>query len=156
MTLKTVKAILDYQFGDNVGSKFIEEYKDRIKIEISKKTNRIRRIFVDDKLFGTVEPTTGFIILSYFGGLIVKKYLRYPKYRVVIADEAIPFVEMGKSVFCKFVLEVDYNILPNDIVLVVDRNDNLIAVGVSLLSAKEIKEFKRGVAVKIKDARAFH
>jgi len=156
MVLQIIKSILNYQYGDKIGDKILEDYKEKIKVEISKKTNRIRRIYIEDKLFGTIEPTTGFIILSYFGGLIVKKYLQYPKYRVVISEEAASFVEKGKSVFCKFVIDIDQNILPNDVVLVVDKNDNLIATGVALLSAKEIKEFKRGVAVKIKDARAFY
>ena len=151
--MELIRAILNYQFGKNIGDKFLEKYKDRIKLEISKNTGRVRRIFIDDKLFGTIEPTTGFIILTYYGGNIIKEFLPFKRYRVIISDEAIPFVSEGKSVFCKFVLDVDENILPNDIVLVVDKRDNLIAVGVSLLSSTEMKQFNRGVAVKVKDAR---
>ena len=151
--MELIRAILNYQFGKNVGNKFLEKYKDRIKLEISKNTGRVRRIFIDDKLFGTIEPTTGFIILTYYGGNIIKEFLPFKRYRVIISDEAVPFVSEGKSVFCKFVLDVDENILPNDIVLVVDKRDNLIAVGVSLLSSTEMKLFNRGVAVKVKDAR---
>ncbi|MGC9079774.1 MAG: PUA domain-containing protein [Nanopusillaceae archaeon] len=151
MELSIIRAILNYQFGDKVGDRLIENYKDKIKIEISKKTGRIRRIYIDGKLFGTVEPSTGFIIPTKFGGEILKKYLDFPKYRVVIEDEAIEFVKKGKSVFCKFVIDVYDQILSGDIVFVVDKNDNLIAIGESLLSSKEIKDFKRGVAVKIKN-----
>lgn len=151
-----VKSILNYQFGENIGDKIYERYKDRLEIEVSKNTGRARRIYIDKKLFGTIEPSTGFIILTYFGGLIVKEFLPFKRYRVVISDEAVPFVSEGKSVFCKFVIDIDENILPNDVVLVVDKNDNLIAVGVSILSAKEIIQFKNGVAVKIKDARGHY
>ena len=151
MELSIVKSILNYQFGDKVGDKIIETYKDNIKIEKSNKTGRIRRIYINDKLFGTIEPSTGFIILTYFGGEILKKFLPFPKYRVIISDEAVEFVKKGKSVFNKFVIYVYDDILPKDIVLVVDKNDNLIAVGESLLSAKEIKDLKYGVAVKIKN-----
>jgi len=153
MELSIVKAILDYQFGDKVGERIIEKYKDKIKVEVSRRTGRIRRIYIDNKLFGTIEPTTGFIIPTFFGGEIIKELLEYPKYRVAISDDAIPFVEAGKSVFCKFVIELDERILPEDVVLIVDKKDNLIAVGIAKLSAEEIKSFKRGVAVKVKHVR---
>ncbi|MEM1634431.1 MAG: PUA domain-containing protein, partial [Nanopusillaceae archaeon] len=150
MTLSTIKAILNYQFGDKVGDKIIEKYKENIKLEISKSTGRIRRIYINNNLFGTVEPSTGFIIPTFFGGEIIKTFLPFPKYRVIVSEEAIPFVLDGKSVFCKFVIDLDNNILPEDVVFVVDRKDNLLAIGISKLSSEEIKRFKRGVAIKIK------
>ncbi|MEM0379566.1 MAG: PUA domain-containing protein [Nanopusillaceae archaeon] len=153
MTLSTIKAILNYQFGDKVGDKIIEKYKENIKLEISKSTGRIRRIYINNNLFGTVEPSTGFIIPTFFGGEIIKTFLPFPKYRVIVSEEAIPFVLDGKSVFCKFVIDLDNNILPEDVVFVVDRKDNLLAIGISKLSSEEIKRFKRGVAIKIKHVR---
>ena len=150
----TIKAILNYQFGRRIGDKILRDHT--INVEVSKNTGRIRRVYIDKVYFGTVDATTGFIILSYKGAEVVKKYLPFPEYRVVIADESIPFVEQGKSVFNKFVIEVDENILPRDIVLVVDHNDDLIATGVAVLSALEMKQFFVGVAVKIKDARALY
>jgi len=151
MELSIVRGILNYQFGDNIGDKIIEKYKEKIKIEKSKKTERIRRIYIDDKLFGTIEPTTGFIILTFYGGLIVKELLKFPKYRITVKDEATKFIKEGRSVFNKFVENLDENILPKDIVLIVDKNDNLLAIGESLLSGKEIKDFKIGVAAKVKN-----
>ena len=151
MELSIVRGILNYQFGDNIGDKIIEKYKEKIKIEKSKKTERIRRIYIDDMLFGTIEPTTGFIILTFYGGLIVKELLKFPKYRITVKDEATKFIKEGRSVFNKFVENLDENILPKDIVLIVDKNDNLLAIGESLLSGKEIKDFKIGVAAKIKN-----
>ncbi|MDT7890536.1 MAG: PUA domain-containing protein [Candidatus Nanopusillus sp.] len=151
MGLSTIRKILNYQFGNNVGDKIIEKYGEKIKIEKSKKTGRIRRVYIDDKLFGTIEPTTGFVILTFYGGLIVKELLEFPKYRIVVKDEATKFIREGKSVFNKFVENLDENILPRDIVLIVDKNDNLLAIGESLLSGKEIKDFKMGVAAKVKN-----
>jgi predicted RNA-binding protein (TIGR00451 family) len=151
MELSIIKGILNYQFGNKVGDKIIEKYKEKIKIEKSKKTRRIRRIYIGDKLFGTIEPTTGFIILTFYGGQIIKEFLEFPKYRIVVKDEAVKFIKEGKSVFNKFVENLDESILPRDIVLIVDKNDNLLAVGESLLSGKEIKDFKVGVAAKVKN-----
>jgi len=74
----------------------------------------------------------------------------YPKLRVVIDDEALPFVTEGKSVFCKFVKEIDTDLRCSDEVLVVDENDNLIRVGTLHLSPEEIMDFDRGMAVRVR------
>jgi len=148
-----VRGILNYQFNDKVGDKLIQKYKNGIHVEFSKATKRARRIYIDNKLVGTIDSGTGFVILTYYGAEIIKSMLDFPKYRVVISNEAIPFVEIGKSVFNKFVLECDENILAKDVVFVVDKEDNLIATGISLLSGIEMKEFNCGVAVKVKHAR---
>ncbi len=147
----TVRAILNYQFGNKIGDKLFDKYE--FEVEISKNTGRIRRVYVNDKLFGTVEASTGFIILTFYGAQLVKDALPYPKYRVAISKEAVPFVAKGKSVFAKFVKDVDEEILPKDVVLVVDEKDNLIATGVAMMSAKEMRDFDVGVAVKVKYAR---
>ena len=146
-----VRGILDYQFGSRVGTQICRDYE--IKIEYSKRTGRARRIYIDKKLFGTIEPTTGFIIPTYFGASIIKNYLTFPKYRVVVSDEAVQFVSKGKTVFNKFVSFCYEEVLPYDVVLVVDKKDNLLAVGISQLSAREMLEFDIGVAVKVKHAR---
>lgn len=148
--LKIIRTIADYQFGKNVGKKLFP--KD-VKIEISKKTGRMRRIYLEDKLLATLEPTTGFLILTYYGGLRLKEILEYPKYRIVISNKAVPFVSKGRSVFCKFVIDLDPNLLPKEIVLIVDKKDNLIAIGETVLSAIEIKQFKNGVAAKVKNIK---
>ena len=146
-----VRGILDYQFGNNIGTRITKDHE--IFVEFSKSTGRARRVYVNGELFGTIDPSTGFIILSYRGAEIVKGYLDFPKYRVVIAEEAVPFVEIGKSVFNKFVLECDPEILPKDVVLIVDKKDELIATGVAVLSGREMLEFDVGIAVKVKHAR---
>jgi len=151
MELSIIKSILNYQFGNKVGDKIIEKYSNVIKIEISKNTGRIRRIYINNILLGTIEPTTGFVILTKFGGEIIKEFLEYPKYRIVISNEAKEFVKKGKSIFNKFVIDVDLNILPRDIVLIVDKEDNLLGIGEAVLSGLEIKQFNNGIAAKIKN-----
>ncbi|MEM4460977.1 MAG: PUA domain-containing protein [Nanopusillaceae archaeon] len=153
MTLSIIKSILNYQFGDKVGDKIIEKYKESIKLEISRSTGRIRRIYLNNKLFGTIEPSTGFIIPTFFGGEIIKAFLPFPKYRVIVSEEAVSFVSSGKSVFCKFIIQLDENILPEDVVFIVDKKDNLLAIGISKLSSEEIKNFNRGVAIRVKHVR---
>ena len=71
-----------------------------------------------------------------------------PAYRVVVSDDAVPFVREGKSVFSKFVINADVDIRPYDEVLIVDSLDNLIGTGKCMLNLDEMMDFKEGVAVK--------
>ena len=45
---------------------------------------------------------------------------------------------------------MDRSIRANDEVLVVDEDDNLLATGKAILSAKEMLEFDRGMAVMVR------
>ena len=68
------------------------------------------------------------------------------RYMVVLKDEAEEFVRAGKSIFAKFVLEVDHNIRANDEIFVLNEEKELIAIGKAEMSAREMIEFRRGVA----------
>lgn len=67
---------------------------------------------------------------------------------MVINDDAEPFALEGKSIFAKFVIDCDSNIRASEEVLIVNRDDELLAIGKSLLCAPEIMNFKKGQAVK--------
>ncbi|MDI6643411.1 MAG: hypothetical protein QME14_00005, partial [Methanobacteriaceae archaeon] len=54
----------------------------------------------------------------------------------------------GKSIFAKFVIDCDKNIRANDEVLIVNKDDKLLAFGKSVLNSREIIEFNIGQAVK--------
>ncbi|MEM3606959.1 MAG: PUA domain-containing protein, partial [Candidatus Bathyarchaeia archaeon] len=65
-------------------------------------------------------------------------------------NEAAKHVAEGKNVFAKHIIEVDDALRPQDEVIVVDENDNLVAVGKAVLSGEEMKSFKHGVAIKVR------
>jgi predicted RNA-binding protein (TIGR00451 family) len=65
-------------------------------------------------------------------------------------DEAEPFVAKGRSAFAKHVIDADEEIRPNDEVVVINGKSEVLAVGRALLSGKEMKEFHRGVAVRVR------
>ena len=73
------------------------------------------------------------------------------KYSVTIKREAIDPVSRGKSVFSKHVLSCGPEVRPKMDVVVLDEEERVIAVGRSLLSCKMMKEFDRGVAVKVRE-----
>jgi len=74
------------------------------------------------------------------------------RFRVQIVDdkEVENYIRQGKSVFAKFVKKADERLVPGQQVLVVNKKDQLLASGDLVLTPQEMKEFKRGVAVRIR------
>lgn len=140
-----IKYIADYQFGEGSGDALF--YGD-IKIEKSRKTGKIRHVFDCDDLIATLRASDGIFVLNMNGAKRLHKYLKYPKNRVVVNSDAEPFAREGKSIFAKFVIDIDINIRANEEVLIVNQNDDLLAFGKSILNGHEIENFKVGQAVK--------
>ena len=69
---------------------------------------------------------------------------------VRIQEEAEPFVAKGKSVFAKHVMDADEEIRPQEEVIIVNKKGEVLAVGKAVLSGKEMKAFRRGVAVRVR------
>lgn len=145
--LRKIRGIADYQFGLGVGKILFPE---NVSLRFSKKTGRVREIYLDGKLLATLKPTTGSLSLTIEGFKRIIEVFKPPKFRVVVKDDVKDFIKKGGDVFAKHVEEADVNIRPKDDVVIVDKNDNILAVGKAILSGKEMKFFKRGVAVKVK------
>ena len=73
-----------------------------------------------------------------------------PFMRVSVMDDSIPFVSEGRNVFAQFVLDCDPDLRPMEEVIVTDRNDNPIATGRAFLIPYEIRQMKKGMAVKVR------
>jgi len=144
--MEKIKGIMEYQFGSNA-SELIEK---NFRIKKSKRTGRIRGIYRGSELIASVRASDHFIIPKSYLADKLKKKFRYPRLRVVVDDDAVPFVSRGRSVFAKFVVDIDLELRANDEVLVVDRRDNLIGIGTLVLSPREVMDFDRGVAVRIR------
>lgn len=140
-----VKYIADYQFGNGAGEALF--YGD-IEIVKSRKTGKIRHVYNGEELIATLRASDGIFVLSMCGAERLHEFLEYPKNRVVVNSDAEPFAREGKSIFAKFVIDIDINIRANEEVLIVNENDDLLAFGKSILNAREIKDFKTGQAVK--------
>ena len=143
-----LKEIADYQFGTNAGDALFGDNPDNIKIEKSRKTGKIRHVYEDSEIIVNMRANDGFLILSNLGAIRLHEKFDYPKHRVVVSEDVEEFAVAGKSVFNKFVVECDENIRRNDEVLIVNKNDQLLAYGKALLSSNEINDFKNGQAIK--------
>jgi len=133
----------DYLLGRGAGKLFAGA-----RIEWSK-TRRMRRIYSSDKLITTVRASDSFLVPTIEGAELLLK-LPPPRNRVVVIDDAVEFVKEGKSVFAGFVDSCDPELRPYQEVIVVDKNDELLATGTAKLNAQEMAAYQKGVAVKIR------
>jgi predicted RNA-binding protein (TIGR00451 family) len=148
--LERIRKIADYQFGSGAGENL---FPDNVEIFFSKRTGRIRYIYLDGKLLAALNPTTGLFTLTIEGARRVFSSMKIKRLWVKVSDDSVPFVERGGDVFAKHVIESDEDIRPGEEVIIIDREGNVIAVGRAVLSGAEMKAFKRGIAVKVRRGR---
>ncbi len=149
--LQKIRSIADYQFGKDVGEKL---FPLEVRILYSKKTGRIRHIYFGEKMLATLRPTDGFFSLTISGAKRIIEHIKPQRLWVRIQEEAVPFVVKGRSVFAKHVIDTDEEIRPQEEVIVVNRTNDVVAVGRAILSGSEMKAFKKGVAVRVRRGAA--
>jgi len=146
--LARVKAVSDYQFGKGAGAALLD---GNVTLKVSETTGKIRNVLVDGEHILSMRANDGFFTLRPPGAERLRKAFPAPRLRVTIKDDAIPFNREGKNVFCTFVEECDPEVRPMDEVLVVDRSDELVAIGRAMLTRDEMFAFRTGVAVKVRE-----
>ena len=144
--LARVRMIADYQFGKGIGK---ELFPDGSTFQLSR-TKRVRQILHSGKRIATARAKDGFFTLSIEGASVVHNLLPEKKLRVVVSDEAAPFVEKGKTAFIKHVVEIDPELRAGEEVLITDKADRLLATGQLLLSPVEILAFDSRAAVDVR------
>ena len=142
------------QFGGDVpealwGSP--EEAMKDVKVVRSKKTSRSRSVQYRGKHYFGVRASEGTFTLSWFSARALLDRFEPPRFRVVVSEEAAPYNAEGRSVFPRFVVDIDPELRPGDEVIVVDKDDNPLALGRLLLSPREVGEMRYGVAVKVRE-----
>lgn len=142
--LEKIKRIADYQYGPGAGDLLVDKYSSVI---VSKSTGRIRTLNHGDKIIATMRAMDGFLALTMDGAELLLKMKN--KNRIVVSEESAVFNSRGKSVYYKFILDCDENIISGNDVLIVNENDELVAVGRSTCSGREMKMMKSGVAAQI-------
>lgn len=105
-----------------------------LEIEYSKRTGKVKSFSFEKNLIGTFRSDGG-IALTIYGA---KLFLNSNVYRdncIVPVDDAIPFVSEGRSLFAKHVDICGSKVKCGSDVAIIDREDNVLAVGRALLSA---------------------
>ena len=147
--LRQVKAISDYQFGKDITNLLFKDI-DNIRVERSPATQKIRYIFLENNLILVLRPNNGFFTLSMHSARIIKTNFEMPKLRVIVLNEISEFIKKGRNVFCKHVIDIDENLRPLDEVIVVNQNDEILAIGRLKLPVTYVKSFSSGVAVNVR------
>lgn len=145
--LRKIRCIADYQFGKGVGSVL---FSDNVDIVYSKRTGRVRHIYLDGRRLVTLRPRDGFFSLTIFGAKKIVENVKPLCYWVKVQDDVSAFIAEGKSVFAKHIVDADEEIRPMEEVIVINGRGEVLAVGKAILTGKEMKAFKKGVAVKVR------
>ena len=149
LDMRRISAVADMQFGRGASEALLN---GEITIIKSKRTGKIRNIIRDGNHVFSMRAEDGLFTLKMDGGRRLHMGLKYPLLRVVVTNDAEPFVKDGKSVFAKFVKDCDPDLRPFDECLIVNENDTLLAVGRTLLNRDEMLAFRHGMAVKTRES----
>lgn len=123
------------------------------EIKISRKTGRIKSITKNGVLLFSLRTHDGNFLPTYNGGefLIASGYR---KNRVYVNDVASPFILEGKSAFCRHITLADEDIYPESIVLLMNNNDELLAIGTAVQPGYAMIDLDSGVAVRTKHKKS--
>jgi len=149
LAIRKIKSLSDYIFGKDVTNLFFNNINS-LKIERSKKTNKIKFVYLNNNLLFILRPTSGFFALTLFSAQKIIENILSPKLRAIVQNDISEFIKKGRNVFCKHVIKIDENLRPNDEVIVVNENDELLGIGKLKLPIDYILSFNKGVGIKIR------
>ncbi len=147
--LLRVRAVLDMQFGK--GAADILDGR-RVEFVKSRNTGKIRNVMIDGVHAFSMRAHDGRLTPKIEGARMLMSVLPPQAMRVTVEDEPAGFAAKGNNVFAKFVVECDPDVRPGDSVMVVNTKGELAAVGRSLMMREEMLRFRRGIAVRVKEA----
>ncbi|MCL2608170.1 MAG: tRNA guanosine(15) transglycosylase TgtA [Methanomassiliicoccaceae archaeon] len=146
--LERALAVARYQFGAEAAAAM---FSGRMEFVTSRNTGKIRNVISNGEHILSMRAGDGLFSLRIEGAERMIASVPGEHMRVVVSDDAIPFVSEGRNVFCAFVKECDPEIRPMEEVLAVNGNGKLLAVGRAMLVRDEMLSFKKGIAVKVRD-----
>ena len=135
------RATADYQFGIGAGKLLVPEHA-----KLKGKPYRLILCSVNGEQVCSYVAESGALSLTLAGGRLLAPLNRY----WVRLD--VPKVK-GGSIFAVGVEEADNAIRPGDEVIVINASDEVIAVGRSEMSGREMCELRRGRAVSVRHKR---
>lgn len=148
---------VDAIFGAGVS----DALPDDIQFSFSRRTGRIKNFSIGGRLAITLRTDGGLALTILGAQYLLENSKQFWENCVMPVQEAVPFVSEGRSLFCKHVKWCGSNIKVGSDVAVIDGNisgggssDNssrrVVAVGVAMLSSRLMKQYRKGVAVKVR------
>ncbi|MBR6213880.1 MAG: tRNA-guanine(15) transglycosylase, partial [Candidatus Methanomethylophilaceae archaeon] len=145
--LLRAKAVARYQFGIEAADAL---FKEPVELVTSRKTGKIRNVISAGEHVLSMRAGDGMYTLKLEGAKRIVETVPKPHMRVQVMDDAVPFAAQGRNVFAQFVTECDPDIRPMEEVIVTDKDDNPVATGRAFLIPFEIRQMKKGMAVKVR------
>ena len=146
--LLRVRATAELQFGRGAADALL---KGIVSYVVSKNTGKVRNVVVDGEHILSLRAEDGFFTLKAAGARRVQRAFPFPRLRIVVDPDAVPFQREGKNVFARFVKDADPDLRPGDEALVVSPDDELCAVARTVMNRREMLAFKRGVAAYVRE-----
>ena len=143
-TRRQVESLLRWEYGPVVGPMLAASGVG----QRSRRSGRLRTILVGERP-AFVVGVDGIPRPTFFGAAQLLPLLSDARGRVVVADDAVPFVQQGRSLFARFVVSADPSLVPDSSAILVDGSDALLAVGRLVLAPHEMPQLRRGVAVRV-------
>jgi len=137
------------QYGQGVASKLIPKNKV-ILLNPIPDLDRSDEVILDGQILGLHRFRLDLLSWEFIPKLegARRLVLLTSKKRVIIDNQAAREVVKGANVMAPGVVEADQDIAIGDPVLVVDQEDHLVATGTARMTGKEMRNRKRGLAVR--------
>ena len=144
---------VDAIFGAGVS----DALPDDIEFSFSRRTGRIKNFSIGGRLAITLRTDGGLALTILGAQYLFENSKQFWENCVKPMQEAVPFVSEGRSLFCKHVEWCGSNIKVGSDVAIINGNGRnggidtrVIAVGVAILPSKLMKQYRKGVAVKVR------
>jgi len=147
--LARLRAVADYQFGRGAGTAL---FPDDTRVEFSKNTGKPRHLYAGGELVANYRPNDALYTVTIAGARRLAALDGF-KYTVRVLDDVVEYVEQGRNVFAKHVVDAGESIRPGDEVVVVDGGGEVVAVGKSKMNRGDMLSFKTGAAVRVRRGR---
>ena len=143
-----VRQHVDAVFGDGVSEAL---HMEDVQFEYSRRTGRIKNFSISGSLAATLRTDGGLALTISGAQYLLDNSKDFRENCVAPVQEAVPFVSEGRSLFCRHVEWCGSNVRVGADVAVIDGSSKVIAVGAALLASKLMKQYSRGVAVRIRE-----
>ncbi|MFA7149891.1 MAG: phosphoadenosine phosphosulfate reductase family protein [Candidatus Methanomethylophilaceae archaeon] len=145
-----IKSLADKQFGEYSGDALLPE-GHVVLLNKAPSLDRMDEIVVDGKTVASIryDLGKGWILLNRMqSAMRISKTMT--KGFVICDPSAVPFVQESKNLMAPGVIGAHPNVKNGDEVVIITADHNAIATGIARMSATEMVEGQRGLAVKTK------
>lgn len=134
-----------------------------IQFNFSRRTGRIKDLNIGGRLAVTFRTDGGLALTLMGAQYLLENSKQFLANCIKPVQEAVPFVSEGRSLFCKHVEWCGSNVKVGSDVAVIDYNSSsgggdesgtssrrVVAVGIATLHSRLMKQYRKGVAVKVR------